>query len=789
MKTRLSHFIHLFFILLLLALNINATNAQGILANGGTYGGTIAPIGDSDTWTFSATKGDSIIIKVGRVTQTNNFNPRIRLLNPASVQQALASSTSAAEIAVTATNTGTFTVIVDDAHGTSATGTYVLTLAKTGSPIVVSPGDEGGPMTNGVVHQGNLPVGDLDLWNFTANAGDSIVLKMGQTSDTNNFDPWIRLYGPDGALVASSTDTAAAEVTIRATNSGTFLVVVANNPYYSDAAGGTYVLTLAKTGSPIVVSPGDEGGPMTNGVVHQGNLPVGDLDLWNFTANAGDSIVLKMGQTSDTNNFDPWIRLYGPDGALVASSTDTAAAEVTIRATNSGTFLVVVANNPYYSDAAGGTYVLTLAKTGSPIVVSPGDEGGPMTNGVVHQGNLPVGDLDLWNFTANAGDSIVLKMGQTSDTNNFDPWIRLYGPDGALVASSTDTAAAEVTIRATNSGTFLVVVANNPYYSDAAGGTYVLTLAKTGSPIVVSPGDEGGPMTNGVVHQGNLPVGDLDLWNFAANAGDSIVLKMGQTSDTNNFDPWIRLYGPDGALVASSTDTAAAEVTIRATNSGTFLVVVANNPYYSDAAGGTYVLTLAKTGSPIVVSPGDEGGSLTGTGFYNGNLPIGGVELWTFTICAGELMDVRADETTQTNTFDPWVRVYGPTGALIGSNFGTTFGEVTLTATNGGRYLVLISNNPYNNDAGSGTYQLTVNGLSDGFKICSPVVSGSNVNVGGVGGIPGTNAVLFTTTNIATPVMSWTPIRTNSFDQFGVFLYTNGFNPAEQRRFYRLGQP
>jgi hypothetical protein len=441
MKTRLSHFIHLFFILLLLALNINATNAQGILTNGGTYGGTIAPIGDSDTWTFSATKGDSIIIKVGRVTQTNNFNPRIRLLNPASVQQALASSTSAAEIAVTATNTGTFTVIVDDAHGTSATGTYVLTLAKTGSPIVVSPGDEGGPMTNGVVHQGNLPVGDLDLWNFTA------------------------------------------------------------------------------------------------------------------------------------------------------------------------------------------------------------------------------------------------------------------------------------------------------------------------------------------------------------NAGDSIVLKMGQTSDTNNFDPWIRLYGPDGALVASSTDTAAAEVTIRATNSGTFLVVVANNPYYSDAAGGTYVLTLAKTGSPIVVSPGDEGGSLTGTGFYNGNLPIGGVELWTFTICAGELMDVRADETTQTNTFDPWVRVYGPTGALIGSNFGTTFGEVTLTATNGGRYLVLISNNPYNNDAGSGTYQLTVNGLSDGFKICSPVVSGSNVNVGGVGGIPGTNAVLFTTTNIATPVMSWTPIRTNSFDQFGVFLYTNGFNPAEQRRFYRLGQP
>ena len=233
-------------------------------------------------------------------------------------------------------------MIVDDVKGTTATGRYVLTLAKTGSAIVVSPGDEGGPMTNGVAHQGNLPVGDLDLWNFTANAGDSIVLKVGQMSDTNNFDPWIRLYGPDGALVASSADTSAAEVTIRATNSGTFLVVMGNDPYYNAAGSGTYILTLAKTGSAIVVSPGDEGGPMTNGVAHQGNLPVGDLDVWNFTANAGDSIVLKMGQVTAVGNFDPWIRLYGPDGALVASSASTSAAEVTIRATNSGTFLVVV---------------------------------------------------------------------------------------------------------------------------------------------------------------------------------------------------------------------------------------------------------------------------------------------------------------------------------------------------------------------------------------------------------------------------------------------------------------
>jgi len=118
----------------------------------------------------------------------------------------------------------------------------------------------------------------------------------------------------------------------------------------------------------------------------------------NYTA--GDSIVLKMGQITEVGPFDPWIRLYGPDGALLGSLADVNSIEITLRATNSGAFLVVVGNNPYYSDAASGTYLLNLAKTGDPIVVSAGDEGGPLTNGVIHQGSISVGDLDLWNFTA-----------------------------------------------------------------------------------------------------------------------------------------------------------------------------------------------------------------------------------------------------------------------------------------------------------------------------------------------------------------------------------------------------
>jgi hypothetical protein len=48
--------------------------------------------------------------------------------------------------------------------------------------------------------------------------------------------------------------------------------------------------------------------------------------------------------------------------------------------------------------------------------------------------------------------------------------------------------------------------------------------------------------------------------------------------------------------------------------------------------------------------------------------------------------------------------------------------------------------------------------------------------------------VLYTHTNLA-PLASWSPILTNQFDQFGVFTYTNLFNPAELQRYFRLVLP
>ena len=69
-----------------------------------------------------------------------------------------------------------------------------------------------------------------------------------------------------------------------------------------------------------------------------------------------------------------------------------------------------------------------------------------------------------------------------------------------------------------------------------------------------------------------------------------------------------------------------------------------------------------------------------------------------------------------------------------------------------------------------------------------PIIMGTNVDLAGMGGMPGTNFVLFTHTNVATPRGLWTPIWTNQFDPFGAFSRTNLFNPAEQERYFLLRQ-
>jgi hypothetical protein len=402
----------------------------------------------------------------------------------------------------------------------------------------------------------------------------------------------------------------------------------------------------------------------------------------------------------------------------------------------------------------------------------------------MHMGTIEVGDMDLGTVEGHAGDAIVVRIAETSAAA-FTPQLRIYGPTGTLLDSSFSTIGAEVAVTAASSGTFLVVV-GDVTGSWQGSGAYRLTLAKTGDPVVVSAGDEGGRLTNGVMHIGTIDVGDLDLWTVEATAGQAIVVRMGETSPVL-FSPELRIYGPNGALLDSAFSTVGAEVVATAGTSGTFLVV-AGDITASWQGSGEYRITLAKTGDPAVVSAGDEGGAMIGAGVYAGSIGFGDMDVFTFTACAGDAIVLRMDEVIAGSSLTPQLRLYGRDGVLLNSPFGAATAQISRTAPASGNYLVVAADIT-SSWSGSGDYTLTVNGLSDGLKLCIPVVAGTNVHLGSIGGSAGGNFVLLTHTNVGAPGALWSPIRTNQFDAFGTFTWTNLFNVSELQRYFRLGVP
>ena len=350
--------------------------------------------------------------------------------------------------------------------------------------------------------------------------------------------------------------------------------------------------------------------------------------------------------------------------------------------------------------------------------------------------------------------------------------LRLYGPNGALLKTVADGYDAELDLTATNSGAFTALVSA---YSSSGVGTYVLHLAQLPEAFIVPAGDEGGPMTSGGDYAGTNSLGDLDLWSFTAKTGDNLVLRLGADGFYGNLS----LYGPNGALLKTAASGFDAELDYTATNSGTFTALV---DAYSSSGVGTYVLHLAQFPGAFIVPPGDQGGPMTNGATYLGTIALADEDLWAFTACTGDPINLRLSPTN----FIGNLNLYGPNGALLQTAASATLAAITYTATNCGTFTVLVTSY---SSGGTGTYGLTANGLSLELRLCSPLISGARLAVNGVGGSAGTNFILYSTTNLAKAFNLWTPVLTNPFDQYGVLTYTNVYNSALPQQYFRFRVP
>ena len=84
-----------------------------------------------------------------------------------------------------------------------------------------------------------------------------------------------------------------------------------------------------------------------------------------------------------------------------------------------------------------------------------------LNSGGNFDGTILLNHTNTWTFTAASGDRIVLRGAELTGTTTFQPWLRIYDPNGVLVADSGvngDVVVQELALTATNSGTFTVRV-------------------------------------------------------------------------------------------------------------------------------------------------------------------------------------------------------------------------------------------------------------------------------------------------------------------------------------------
>jgi hypothetical protein len=429
--------LHLFAVGCLLVSLSSPVWAQSLpLSFGQTETGAISEALQTNAYTFSANAND--VVDFTMITTSGSLSPRMQLYNSTGtlISQAYSNNgtggcggpTNLEMNAVMIPASGTYTLDVNDCSNTN-TGDYAIYAQRTNNPSGAAnlPFDqsEAGSITS---------VAQENTYTFTANLNDLVDFTLVTTSGA--LAPKIRLYQPDGALVAQTYSnngtggcggpTNIELDTIQLPATGSYTVLVAD---CSDANTGNYAIYTQRTNNPSGAAnlPFDQ--TQTGSITS-----VAQENTYTFSANANDVADFTLVTTS--GGLSPKIRVYQPDGALVGQTysnngtggcggpTNIELDTVTLPAT--GTYTVLVAD---CLDTNSGNYAIYAQRTNNP------SGGFPVLWGQLQTGSvMSAAQSNTYTISGTVNDVIDLTLETTS--GSLAPKMRLYNPSGTQVAQA-----------------------------------------------------------------------------------------------------------------------------------------------------------------------------------------------------------------------------------------------------------------------------------------------------------------------------------------------------------------
>lgn len=560
---------------------------------------------------------------------------------------------------------------------------------------------------------------------------------------------------------------------------------VSNNVANFAGTGGTVTLNANETADGLTFTAG---GYIVNGT---STLTLGGTPIVTLAGGGGSTAEIDCPIAGTAG-----IAENGSGGTLTLGGINTFGGAVTI---GDGSALVLNAPNTYSgATAIGNGSMLTIAGSGN-----------------IGSGNYPGAIANAGAFIYNSAASQSL-----SGIMSGSGTLTQSGP-GALTSSGLDTFTGGITI---NSGTFTISGAgdlgNNPTFNT---GGYAGIITDNGAFIYNSSAQQTiSGQINGTGSLTQSGTGVLTLSGFSSYAGPTTIGAGSQL-----------LFSGTGTLGSGDYET-------NIIDNGSFVFNSAYPQTVGGVISGTGALTLEGIGGQLTLNGANTyGGSTTisaGTLALGGSGSISNSS--SISISAGALFDVSAlanpftlsssNSLTATGTASASAEINGP---AAGVNFGAqpislSFTPQVFTGDTGNPALSILQGalalggnavrvrNSGASPLGPGAYTLisvaggtitgtaTLNGNVSGAGIAAgntaslsatngalnlvvaapppsfsaASVSGGNIILSGINGPAGGTYVLLTTTNVAKPLSSWTPVSTNTFSDTGTFSVTNAIS-------------
>ncbi|MEO8607614.1 MAG: PPC domain-containing protein [Chloroflexota bacterium] len=594
------------------------TTSPAAINIGDTINGTLPEDTRSAIYTFTGSAGQSVTITLS----SSDFDSYLSLKNSSGEEIAYdddsAGNLNAKIQDFTLPDDGTYTIQATS-FGSFVTGSFTLALeggaGAQPTPEATTIASNGGAINLNAQVSGELAQdGSNASYTFEGSAGQVVTI----TLESNDFDAYLALQGPDGTEIASDDDGAgslnARIADFSLPDDGTYTVVVTGANNFST---GKFTLSTATSAIEATATPG----PIVPGSISIGQTLDSTLDqapnTHTFAGKAGQVISIEV----DSSDFDAYVQLKDANGIELASDDDSAgnlnALIENFTLPTDATYAIVVSS---FDNTASGDYKLTVSEgsgtTVTPVPPTNVPAGSEIAIGDTVNGTLSGGSLTAsYTFQGEAGQVVTI----TATSEDFDSYLRLKDSSGNELATDDDSAGnldSRIAFYALPStDTYTIVVES----FDSAGGSYTLSLSEAEIQSI-----EYSQSINGALSAGQATAG----YRFSGEAGDVITITMRSSA----FDSYLSLSQAGDSSYALITDDDSAGG--------------------SDARIGPY--TLPTSGDYIITASSYDA---TVTGAYT--LELDRAVLSPIEFDQPVTVDITADNATQYFSFE------GKTGDVI----------------------------------------------------------------------------------------------------------------------------